>query len=39
MKTQTVQLKSGQKAWIDVYPRKHTDDQQTHEKIISVVNC
>ena len=29
---QTTQLKNGQKTLIDISPKKHTYDQQAHEK-------
>ena len=35
---QTTQSKSGQKTQADTSPTKHTDGQQTHEKILIIAD-
>ena len=33
-----VQLKTWQKTWIDIFPKKTSDDQQTHEKMLNITD-
>ena len=35
-KKQTTQLKNGQRVWIDMFQKKHTDGQQAHAKMLNV---
>ena len=32
------QFKSGQSNWIDIFPKRHTSGQQTHEKVVNNTN-
>ena len=32
------QLKNGQKIWIDISPKKYTDGQQAHEKMLNITD-
>ena len=31
-------MKNGQRVWIDMFQKKHTDGQQAHEKTLSITN-
>ena len=37
-KKQATKLKNGQRIWIDIFERRHTDDQLAHEKMLNIAN-